>query len=102
MLCCFQGCGAGGSTNPGTSRAAEYPGDRSVRVDTAMAGTEALLFGLFELVGLEAHSPALVKYLVDLASAPGALEVMNDHVVLVAQETLSSFGLRWSCHSFSH
>jgi hypothetical protein len=79
----------------------ENPAFRSVRVDTSMTRTEALRFGLFQLIGIEAHSAAFIEYLVDLASAPGTLEVMYDHVSLIAQETLSAFCLRWSCHSFS-
>ncbi len=66
-----------------------------------MTGAEVLRLRLFQLIRIEAHSATFIEYLIDLTSASGPLQVVNDHVSLVSQEALSSLGLRWSCHSFS-
>ena len=58
-----------------------------------MAGTESLLLGLFEFVGIEPDPPAFIEYLIDLTSASGPLQIVNDHVPLVTQITLPSLGL---------
>jgi hypothetical protein len=77
------------------------PAAESVRADTSMTGTVTFLFGLRELIRLELYSATLIEYLVDLAGSPGALEVMDNHVSIVSQESLPAFCLCWACHSFS-
>lgn len=66
----------------------------SIGVDAAVAGTKALLFRLFQFVGLETNPPALIDDLIDLAGALRALQIVNDHVPLVAEISLTTFRMR--------
>lgn len=63
-----------------------------------MAGTVTLRFGLLELVRLEADAAPLIEYLVDLARSPSALEIVDDHGILISQEALFPLCMGRSSH----
>jgi hypothetical protein len=72
----------------------------SIGADATIAEFELLLFRLIEAVGFESDSPPLIEYLVDLACPPCALQIVNNHVGIVAQEALSALGLSVPRHIF--
>jgi hypothetical protein len=65
----------------------------------AVTWLEMLLFGLLQLIRLEADAAPFVENLVDLARTAGAFQIVYDHVKFIAQIPLSTFGVSRSRHN---
>jgi hypothetical protein len=61
-----------------------------------VAWAVAFGLGLFKRIGLEPDSTSFVKDLIDLAGPLRPLKIVDDHIVVVAEVSLTPTGLCWA------